>query len=109
MQYGKFRRIKKTPRVVEVESHEVSDLRVAIGDGCVLVSRTECSVKRIETARRFFLIQAGASHGINYQTRLVAEFSGSRAGYNFHRLNGIYRDLRRERFALLVRDRLVIQ
>src|ERR1051325_9700 len=109
MQYRKFRRIKKAPRAVEVESHKISNLRVAVGQRCVLVSSTESSVERIETAGRFSLIQAGAGYRINYQTRLVAIFRWSRSSYNFQRLNGIDRNLRREGFALLIRNWLVIQ
>src|SRR5436190_1394481 len=109
MQDGKFRSIKKTSRAIEVESHKVASLRVAVSQGSVLVGGTESSVECIETAGRFALIQAGASHRIDHQARLIAIFGGSRSRYDFQRLNGIYWDLCRESFTLLIRDRLVIQ
>src|SRR6185369_14827445 len=107
MEHRELRCVEKPTRMLEIEGNEVSSLGVSIGKRSIIMGRTKRSVHRIETAGRLFLIQAGVRDGIDHQTRLVAVFSGCGSRNDFQRLNGVYWNLSRKGFTLLVRDRLV--
>src|SRR5712691_12120041 len=65
MQHSELRRIEKATRALEVKGHEVPSFSVAVGQRRIFMGRAESAVQCIETARRLFLVEAGARAGVN--------------------------------------------
>src|SRR5437868_7130020 len=70
--------------------------------------RAEGSVLGNDIPSRSHQSQTRTCRCIDHETGLVAELGVRSSRYQFHRLNGIYRNLRREILALLVADRLAV-
>ena len=100
-------RVEEAPAAQRVGGEEVAELLAAEAEGGFLADRAEGAVLRGEAAEGL-LAESGTRDGVDHQAGLVAELRARRAGDQFHRLDGVERNLRGELLALLIGDRLAV-
>ena len=101
-------RVEETAGPQPVCSNEPSCFRTAHAGIDSKGRSAEGPVLRKNAASGPRYAKAGTRRCIDNEAGLIAKLRVRSSRYDFHRLNGVYRDLRRECFALLIVDRLSV-
>ena len=108
MKHGKFRRIEKTAAFQSAGGNEVSPILAAVAQVDPDIGGAKAAIGSRDAALGGGHALSRARGHVDYDAGLLSEFGGRRAGDDFHRLNGIERNLVGKNLALLVGDGLAI-
>src|SRR6202042_1762036 len=92
-----------------VERNELAPLRASLAESDGPGRGAERAVAGRRTSERLVDSQSALRGCIDHEARLVAVFSGRRAGDYLHRRDRVFGHRRRELLALLIGDRLIVE